>query len=106
MCHRIRNRRNKMQNCSSQEILGLFEALDDNEDKIDTHKETIKMIKADSTEQLKTFSQEKEVSVTDLKDAYKYYRKRVKDGEAVNEDYFTLCAMIDAATEDEEEENQ
>lgn len=106
MCQRIRNRRNKMQNCSSQEILGLFEALDDNEDKIDTHKETIKMIKADSTEQLKTFSQDKEVSVTDLKDAYKYYRKRVKDGEAVNEDYFTLCAMIDAATEDEEEENQ
>lgn len=106
MCHRIRNRRNKMQNCSSQEILGLFEALDDNEDKIDTHKETIKMIRADSTEQLKTFSQDKEVSVTDLKDAYKYYRKRVKDGEAVNEDYFTLCAMIDAATEDEEEENQ
>lgn len=106
MCRRTRNRRNKMQNCSSQEILGLFEALDDNEDKIDTHKETIKMIKADSTEQLKTFSQEKEVSVTDLKDAYKYYRKRVKDGEAVNEDYFTLCAMIDAATEDEEEENQ
>lgn len=106
MCHKIRNRRNKMQNCSSQEILGLFEALDDNEEKIDTHKETIKMIKADSTEQLKTFSQEKEVSVTDLKDAYKYYRKRVKDGEAVNEDYFTLCAMIDAATEDEEEENQ
>lgn len=106
MCHRIRNRRNKMQNCSSQEILGLFEALDDNEDKIDTHKETIKMIKADSTEQLKTFSQDKEVSVTDLKDAYKYYRKRVKDGEAVNEDYFTLCAMIDAATENEEEENQ
>lgn len=95
-----------MQNCSSQEILGLFEALDDNEDKIDTHKETIKMIKADSTEQLKTFSQDKEVSVTDLKDAYKYYRKRVKDGEAVNEDYFTLCAMIDAATEDEEEESQ
>ena len=95
-----------MQNCNSQEILGLFEALDDNEDKIDTHKETIKMIKADSTEQLKTFSQDKEVSVTDLKDAYKYYRKRVKDGEAVNEDYFTLCAMIDAATEDEEEENQ
>lgn len=106
MCHRIRNRRNKMQNCSSQEILGLFEALDDNEDKIDTHKETIKMIKADSTEQLKTFSQEKEVSVTDLKDAYKYYRKRVKDGEAVNEDYFTLCAMIDSATENEEEETQ
>ena len=95
-----------MQNCSSQEILGLFEALDDNEDKIDTHKETIKMIKADSAEQLKTFSQKKEVSVTDLKDAYKYYRKRVKDGEAVNEDYFTLCAMIDSATENEEEETQ
>lgn len=93
-----------MTNVSAEELQGLFEALDDNEDKIDTHKETIKMIKADSSEQLKTFSADKEVSVSDLKDAYKYYRKRTKDGEAVNEDYFTLCAMIDNISENEDSE--
>lgn len=95
-----------MTNVSAEELQGLFEALDDNEDKIDTHKETIKMIKADSTEQIKTFSSEKEVSATDLKDAYKYYRKRTKDGEAVNEDYFTLCAMIDTISENNDEESE
>ena len=92
-----------MVNCDANELLGLFEALDDNKDKADMHKETIKMINKDSSDQLKTFAEDKEMKVSDLKDAYKYYQKRTKDGEEANEDFFTLCALIDNATADEEE---
>lgn len=93
-----------MVNTSKEEVLGLFEAIDDNNDKIDVHKETIKMLNTDSSEQLKQFAKEKEMQVQDLKDAYKYYRKRQKDGEAATEDFFTLCALIDLATESDEED--
>lgn len=95
-----------MQQFNAEELLGLFESIDDNNEKIDTHKETIKMINADSAEQFKTFASEKEMKVQDLKDAYKYYQKRHNDGEAANEDYFTLCALIDTATDTDEDESE
>lgn len=96
-----------MVNVEKDELLGLFEAIDDNNDKINTHKETIKMLNTDSSEQFKTFAAEKEMKVQDLKDAYKYYQKRHKKGEEANEDFFTLCALIDVATDtDEEDESE
>lgn len=92
-----------MVNCEAEELLGLFEALDDNQDKVDMHKETIKMINKDTSDQIKTFAEEKEMSPSDLKEAYKYYQKRCKKGEDVNDDFFTLCALIDIAAENDNE---
>ena len=48
-----------MVDVSALELMGLFEALDENEDKIDTHKETIKMLKADTKAQIKAFAESK-----------------------------------------------
>lgn len=84
-----------------EELMGLFENLDDNKDKADMLKEQIKMVNKDSTDQIKAFAQDREVSPQDLKDAYKYYVKRQREGEEVNEDYFTLCALIDLESEEE-----
>ena len=89
---------------SALELMGLFEALDENEDKIDTHKETIKMLKADTKAQIKAFAESKEAKIEDINDSYKYYQKRHHKGEAANEDFFTLCALIDNATEAENED--
>lgn len=91
-----------MLDCNKDELVGLFESLDDNKDKVDMHKETIKMINKDTNDQIATFAKDKEVAPADVKAAYKYYIKRHESGEEANDDYFTLCALIDLAADDEE----
>lgn len=95
-----------MQNIVTDELLGLFESIDDNNTKIDTHKETIKMLNADSAEQFKTFAEEKEIKLRDLKDAYKYYQRRHNDGEESSDDFFTLCALVDNAADADAEDEE
>lgn len=93
-----------MQNVETNELVGLFEAIHDNDEKIRTHKETCKMIGADSAAHFKEFAKEKELSEKNLKNAYKYYVEHVVEGEDKSDDYFTLCALVDNIDDGKEKE--
>lgn len=92
-----------MQQCTQQELVGLFESIIDNDEKIADKKSAIKMITADSAQQFKEFGKEKEVKPSDLKKAYKYYKEKKETGaDGSDDDFFTLCAMVDLALGEEE----
>ena len=78
----------------AQELIGLYESIDDNEEKKSGLKEQIKMVDADSKEKYETFAKEKEADITNLKDGYKHYKKVHSDGEASDELY-TIMAKVD-----------
>lgn len=85
-----------MTNVTSTELNSLFAAIDENTEKALGLKSQIKMLDADSNEQYKNFAKEFEINVADLKKAYKYWKavQESADGD-VDEDFFTLCAIID-----------
>ena len=92
-------------NVNGEAIIGLFESIADNDEKISSQKGTIKMIQADSNEQFKEFAKENGISVKSLKQGYKYYKSKCEGTDEVsNDDFLTICAMIDLALEKDNEE--
>ena len=92
-----------MTNFSPAELVGLFSSIEDNDERISGLKEQIKVINKDSAERIKSFAEQMELEPSDVKDAYKYYKKVVSSGED-GDDYFTLCSAVDTALAQEEAE--
>ena len=87
-----------------EELEGFFEALWEDELKVNDLKSQIKAINADSGEQYKAFSDSSEIEVKTLRSAYKYWAS-VKNGDKPDEDYFIILGIIDTMLEEEEEDN-
>ena len=87
-------------NVTTEELLGLFEALEQNDDKIDQLKEQIKVIKYDSKGQIKEFAKGKDVKPADLEGAWKYFKSQKKNLDSGESDYMELCALVDALIEE------
>lgn len=91
---------------TGNELIGLFESIEVNDEKVSDLKGQEKMLNADSTEQIKTSAKEWEVKPTDLKAAYKHWvkAKNAEDPNDADEDLYSLIAMIDTQlTADNEE---
>lgn len=91
-----------MTNFSPVELVSLFESIEDNDDKVSALKEQIKVINKDSSERIKSFAEQMELQPSDVKDAYKYYKKVTASGDT-GDDYFTLCSAVDTALAHEED---
>lgn len=84
--------------CTKDQLLGLFGAIDKDEERIRGLKDQIAVIKSGiggEESQFKEFAKDYETTVKQLKSAYKYYKTKQEGGEAEDEDYFTMCVMID-----------
>lgn len=84
-----------MQDVRTNELVGLYEAIYDNDLKIQSHKDTCKEIAAETKGLIQEFAKEKEIAEKNIRAAYKYYKEQVIEGEDGNDDYFTLCALVD-----------
>lgn len=90
--------------CTKDQLLGLFSAIDADEEKIRALKDQIAVIKSGiggEESQFKEFAKDYETTPKQLKLAYKYYKTKQEGGEAEDEDYFTMCVMIDEEFADE-----
>ena len=76
------------------ELIGLYESLADNDERISGINEQKKMINADSKEKIEEFAKEKEVSPSSLKKGYKHYKECIAE-DSIDEDVYTLMAMVD-----------
>ena len=81
---------------TGNEILGYCLSMEENNKKITSLKEQIKVINADSSELTKITSRDFEVKPKDLKKAYKQYLDMKKEGQ---EDYFSLVALLEEELE-------
>lgn len=85
--------------CTKDQLFGLFATIEKEEEKIDGLKEQIKVIKSGPQgieAEFKQFAKDYETSKENLKNAYKYYKeKEASGGSDDDEDYFTMCVMID-----------
>lgn len=96
-----------MQNVTTTELVGLFEDVLINDEKVENQKSTIKMINADSKKKFDDFAKDKEMSVKDVKAAYKYYKQRKNStDDKDSEDFFTLVTLVDMAADNERRERE
>lgn len=90
--------------CSKNDLMGLFATLEQDEDKIDGLNEQIKVIKngpQGMNAEIKAFAKNFEANEKDIKEAYKYYKKKRDSGDTSDsEDFFTLCIFIDEELSD------
>jgi hypothetical protein len=87
---------------SNEELLGLFESVHDNDMQCSDLKSQIKAITTDSGERFKAFSDDSEIEVKDLKQAYKYWVENLgKDPSEMNDDFFILVSQIDTILEED-----
>lgn len=76
------------------QLIGLFESMMDNEEKKEGLKYQIKMIDADSKEQLEGFAKDNDIKVATLKKGFKYYKETLKDDE-IDDDLYTVMGIVD-----------
>jgi len=85
--------------CSKEDLIGLFNTLEKDEEKIDALNEQIKVIKNGPqgiNAEIKGFAKTFEANEKDVKEAYKYYKKKRDSGDTSDsDDFFTLCVFID-----------
>lgn len=93
--------------CSKDDLIGLFNTLEKDEDKIDALNEQIKVIRNGPqgiNAEIKSFAKKYEADEQDVKEAYKYYKKRRDSGDGSDsEDFFTLCVYIDEELQEKNE---
>lgn len=93
--------------CSKDDLIGLFSTLEKDEDKIDALNEQIKVIKNGPqgiNAEIKEFAKKYEANERDVKEAYKYYKKRRDSSDGSDsEDFFTLCVFIDEELQEQNE---
>lgn len=93
--------------CSKNDLIGLFNTLEKDEEKIDALNEQIKVIKNGPqgiNAEIKAFAKNFEANEKDVKEAYKYYKKRRDSGDSSDsEDFFTLCVFIDEELQEQNE---
>ena len=86
-----------MQSFNIEEVIGVFEAVSDQEERITDLKAQMKMISADNAKRFEEFAKEKETKPANIKALYKHWKEN-KDKDAAseeNEDLYTLMAMMD-----------
>lgn len=88
---------------TTDEIIGQFEAVYENDEKIASLKAQEKQLSADSKDLFKTAAEDMETTVSALKEGYKYWKKAKDGGASDNEDAYTIMAMIDQAIEEDGE---
>ena len=76
-----------MQSFNIEEVIGVFEAVSDQEEKITDLKAQMKMIGADNAKRFEEFAKEKETKPANIKALYKHWKE--------NKDLYTLMAMMD-----------
>ena len=76
------------------ELIGHYESLADNDERISGINEQKKMINADSKARIDEFAKEKEVSPSSLKKGYTHYKECIAE-DSIDEDVYTLMAMVD-----------
>ena len=93
--------------CSKDDLIGLFSTLEKDEDKIDALNEQIKVIKNGPqgiNAEIKELAKKYEANERDVKEAYKYYKKRRDSVDSSDsEDFFTLCVFIDEELQEQNE---
>ncbi len=93
--------------CTKDQLFGLFATIEKDEEKIDGLKGQIDVIKKGPQgieAEFKQFAKDYETTVPNLKNAYKYYKEKNEGGASDDdEDYFTMCAMIDEELSGESE---
>lgn len=91
---------------SVDEVVGEFEACLVEEEKIDSMKLNVKAATKALNDRLKAFAKDLETKPTDVKMAYKYWKKLQEDGSEKAGDAYEIMAMLDAQAEMEEEAAQ
>jgi|GEM_PF-3641589 len=82
-----------MKSFETEELIGLFESIDVNEEKKKDLKSQTKMIGADSSQRIKDFAKEKEIKPKDIKNSYKRYLEIINSSdkkEALNDDDYDV----------------
>lgn len=97
-----------MTDVNVNQVIGMFESVFEQEDKINALKGQIKMITADNNEQFKEFASSIETKPAQLKKAYKHWKEvQASDNpEQESDDFFTLAALIDIALQKEKDEEE
>jgi hypothetical protein len=95
-----------MTEVNGNELLGLFESLEEQDVKVADLAGQMKMLKKDNVEKMKDFAKEKETKPKTIRKLYKDYidAKNAGDQDEVDQesdDYFTLRALLDAAMQNE-----
>jgi hypothetical protein len=91
---------------STDEMLGYFESIYENDLKIADLNSQVKALKADSSELTKITSKDFEVKAKKLKQAYQHW-KDAKGGEAEeDDDLYTLFALVDEIIEKENNQEE
>lgn len=96
------------QQLTKEQLIGEFEEVYENDIKISSLEEQIKVIKQDTTDRLKDFAKDNEIKELKwLKDNYKRWKDLKFNGKDPNgdEDFYTLLAMVDEAIAEESDES-
>lgn len=94
------------QQLTKDQLIGEFEEVYENDVKICSLEEQIKVIKQDTTDRLKDFAKDNEIKeIKWLKDNYKRWKDLKFNGKdpGDDEDFYTLLAMVDEAIAEETE---
>lgn len=90
---------------SSDEIIGLCESLEENDERISGLREQIKVINADTKARIEEFAKSNELNPSDVKEGYKHYKKIHIEGDGVD-DLYSVMAKIDEGLSQELCENE
>jgi|LSQA01.1.fsa_nt_gi hypothetical protein len=93
-------------NPSPEQVVGNFEAFYDLDSDISTHKETIKAINLDLKGRIEECAREWGCEASELRQAYKYWKKRVIDGKEVQDNASALMAAVDVYVENNIQEKE
>ena len=91
---------------STDELIGTFEKVEENDFKAGNLKSQVKMLNEDSNAVFKEFAKDKEVNVKFLKQGYKHWKEKKRGGkdDAEEDDLYTILALVDSALDEAEDE--
>lgn len=90
---------------NTDELIGTFESVEENDFKVANLKAQIKMLNEDSANIFKEFAKDKETKPKFVKNGYKHWKEKKRAGNEGedDEDLYTILALVDGALENEEE---
>lgn len=91
-----------MINIEFDSLIELFEEIDEYEEAINSYKLKIKSDKKEIDNIIKGFAENHEVNPKDVKKAYDYWHENKESDSNTNDDFFTLCSIIDSGLSSEE----
>lgn len=91
-----------MTNIEFNSLVELFDEVYEYEQAIDSYRIKIKSDKKEISNMIKVFAENHEVSPKDVKKAYDYWCENQENDSNTNDDFFTLCSIIDSGLSSEE----